>query len=279
MTMNDETTTDEPAVIQTRGLSKHFGNIQAVDDVDLDVPKNQIMALVGDNGAGKTTLIKMLCGVLQPTAGEIFVRGEPVSFDGYTDARRHGIETVYQDLGLVEKQKVYENVFLGSEAVKSGTIRRRLGIVDKQHMIEKSREMLDRLDIPVDPRAKVSTLSGGQQQAVAIARALQFDPDIFIMDEPTSALSIEGARNVLAVIDRLKSEGHTILLISHNIDEVQAVSDKISVLANGRLMGVLEAADTTREEIISLMMGASEEGQRMLDVTADSGTEAAADNP
>lgn len=271
--MQDDSASEDDYVIQTRNLSKYFGKIRAVDGVNLDVPKNQVMALVGDNGAGKSTFIQMLCGYLEPTDGEIIVRGEPVSFEDYTDAREHGIETVYQDLGLVEKQTVYENVFLGSEIVREGAVNRVLGVVDREEMIERSRETLERLGIPIDPRSKVSDLSGGQQQAVAIARSLQFDPDIFIMDEPTSALSIEGARNVLSVISRLRSEGHTIILISHNIDEVMAVSDAVSVLTNGKLMGVLDPEEVSREEIISLMMGVSDESSGVPDLTMEQSSE------
>lgn len=276
--MDSQSPSNGTHVIQTRNLSKHFGNIRAVHDVSLDIPENEIMAIVGDNGAGKSTFIKMLCGVLQPTAGQILVRGDQISFDDYTDARKHGIETVYQDLGLVEKQPVYENVFLGSEPVKTGPISSRLGIVDRQYMIDNSRETLERLEIPADPRARVRDLSGGQQQAVAIARSLQFDPDIFIMDEPTSALSIEGARNVISIIRRLRSEGHTIILISHNIDEVIEVADKISVLTNGELMGVLDADNVSREEIISLMMGAVDVTSKTPDMISEQNSSKAAED-
>jgi ABC-type sugar transport system ATPase subunit len=257
--------TNRNVAIRTHGLSKRFDNIQAVNEVDLNVPENEITALVGDNGAGKSTLIKMLCGILQPTAGEIFVRGERVTFENYIDARSQGIETVYQDLGLARKQKVYENVFLGSETLHSGPIRRRLGFVDKGYMIDQAAETLEQLNTPVDSMEKVENLSGGQQQAVAIARALQFDPDIFIMDEPTSALSIEGVSNVLRVIEQLKTDGHTIVLISHNIDEVLTIADNIAVLANGELMGVLDAAEATRDNVVSLMMGSSDQGIERLE--------------
>jgi ABC-type sugar transport system ATPase subunit len=255
--------------IRTDGLSKHFGNIRAVDDVTLEIPENEITALVGDNGAGKSTFIKMLCGVLEPNAGEIYVYGDRVSFDDYTDARNHGIETVYQDLGLAAKQTVYENVFLGSEPGDSGLLGR-LGFVDTEYMTEQASTTLDRLNTPVDPTERVANLSGGQQQAVAIARALQFDPDIFILDEPTSALSIEGMSNVLRVIAQLKEEGHTIILISHNIDEVLTIADNIAVLAQGKLMGVIDADDATREQVVSMMMGSGDEAMERLEAVIES---------
>lgn len=246
--------TDTP-VIYTEDLSKRFGNIRAVSEVNLSVEDGEIMALVGDNGAGKSTLIKMLCGVLEPTAGDIFLRDEHVRFADYNDARQAGIETVYQELALADDQTVAANVFLGNEPRMDNTIGRFLGLVDEKQMVQRARDALERVKIPVDPEAKVKNLSGGQQQAVAIARALQSSPELLIMDEPTSALSIEGARNVLEVIKNLKEQGLTIILISHNINLVLSTADRISVLAQGRLMGVREADETDREEIVSMMMG------------------------
>ena len=251
----------QDSILRTEQLSKQFGNIHAVEDVDFSVQEGEVMALVGDNGAGKSTLIKMLCGVHEPTSGRIFVRGESVSFENYNDARKHGIETVYQELALAEDQTVAANVFLGHEPTRDSFFGRWLNLVDEERMIEEAAANLDRVKIPVDPHAKVKNTSGGQQQAVAIARALQSDPDILILDEPTSALSIEGARNVLRVIDDLRKQGLTIILISHNIRHVLGIADRISVLAQGRLMGVREAADATRNEIIALMMGAEDESE------------------
>ncbi|WP_128906086.1 ATP-binding cassette domain-containing protein [Halorubrum amylolyticum] len=267
---------DTDSVLHTRELTKHFGSIVAVEDVDISLREGEVMALVGDNGAGKSTLIKTLCGVHRPTRGEIYVRGEPVAFEDYSDARERGIETVYQDLALAEKQSVAANVFLGHEPVRQDPLGKLFGVVDEARMVERARESLDRVQIPVDPHARVSDLSGGQQQAVAIARALQSDPDILILDEPTSALSIEGARNVLRVIDDLRDQGLAIILISHNIRQVITIADRISVLAQGRLAGVRDADDVTRDEVIALMMGAEDESEiRELDLS-DSSEEASA---
>ena len=249
---------DRNPIVQTRGLSKWFGNVHAVRDADFEAREGEVMAIVGDNGAGKSTLIKMLCGVLQPSDGEIYVRGERVAFDSYTDARARGIETVYQDLALAESQTVAANVFLGNERVRRGLLGR-LGLVDERYMVEQAREALEQVNIPVDPNAKVRYLSGGQKQAVAIGRALQFEPEILIMDEPTSALSIEGVRHVLNVIDSLRERGITIVLISHNIEEVLAIADRITVLSQGEIMGVRRADETDREEIVLMMMGSGDD--------------------
>jgi ABC-type sugar transport system ATPase subunit len=248
-------------IIETRNLSKSFGNVNAVEDVSIDVEPGEVLALIGDNGAGKSTLIKMLCGVLEPTSGEVVLNGEPTTFENYNAARQAGIETVYQDLALAPAQSVAANVFLGHEAVRDDILGRLLGFVDRDRMVAEAEEALDRVNIHIDPEAKVRNLSGGQQQAVAIARALQSDPDILIMDEPTSALSIEGVKNVLRVVDSLRSEGITIILISHNIRQVLATADRISVLAQGRLMGTRAADGTDRQELVSMMMGVEDEAE------------------
>ena len=241
-------------IIRTEGLTKEFGNLSAVSNVDFEAREGEIMALVGDNGAGKSTLIKMLCGVVTPTAGKIFLKGDEVHLDNYNQARNFGIGTVYQDLALARSQTVAANVFLGDEPFRKGVLGK-LGLVDEDRMISASSEALERVKIPVDPQARVRNLSGGQQQAVAIARALQFDPEILIMDEPTSALSIEGVRNVQEVIRNLNDSGITIILISHNIEEVMGVSDRITVLHQGKINAVLEADSTDRQEIVFHMMG------------------------
>lgn len=253
--------TDNDSIIRTERLSKNFGHVRAVQDVSVEIPEGEVVAIVGDNGAGKSTFIKMLCGVLEPTSGDIYVRDEHVTFQNYNDAREAGIETVYQDLALAHDQTVAANVFLGHEPIREDAIGRLFRIVDEDRMIRESNESLDRVRIPVDPTAKVSNLSGGQQQAVAIARALQSEPDILIMDEPTSALSIEGERNVLRVIDDLRADGLTIVLISHNIRHVMTIADSIAVLAQGRLMGVKQSDESSREEIVAMMMGMEDESE------------------
>jgi ABC-type sugar transport system ATPase subunit len=186
--------------------------------------------------------------------------------ENYNDARTHGIETVYQDLSLSKKQSVGANIYLGHEPVRDGPLGRLLGAVDRSQIRAGSQEALDRVKMDIDPDESVTALSGGQQQAVAIARALSTDPDILILDEPTSALSIEGTRDILEVIEGLNEEGITIIFISHSLDVVFEIADRMSVLAHGEMMGVRDPSTTEREELVQLMMGieaSTEEGVRL----------------
>jgi ABC-type sugar transport system ATPase subunit len=250
--------------IRAENISKSYGSVQALENVDFEVRDGEIMALVGDNAAGKSTLIHILSGVLSRDSGTINIDGEVVELESYNDARSHGIETVYQDLSLSKKQSVGANIYLGHEPVRDDIWGRLLGAVDRSLIRSGSREALERVKMDIDPDEPVTALSGGQQQAVAIARALSSDPDILILDEPTSALSIEGTRDILDVIEGLKEEGITIVFISHNLDVVFEVADRMSVLAHGEMMGVRETATTEREELVQMMMGleasADEEG-------------------
>lgn len=242
-------------VVRTAGLTKYYGQVQAVRDVDFEVREGEIMALVGDNGAGKSTLIQLLSGVIQPTDGDISLFGENVELNSYRDAQTRGIETVYQDLALAQKQSVAQNIFLGDEPTVDNPVLGPLGIVDRSAMREQSRAVLERINIPIDPKAQVTNLSGGQRQAVAIGRALKSDPEILILDEPTSALSVDGAENVSNLIRELNEKGQTIVIISHDLREIFSLSDRITVLSNGVIAGVEETEGITREEIIALMMG------------------------
>lgn len=243
-------------IIQTEGLTKEYGSVVAVDSVDMSIDKGEVHALVGDNGAGKSTLIRMLSGVTNPTSGSIYVNDRIVDFSNHNEARNEGIETVYQELALAEKQTVSANVFLGREPYREGVISSLLKLTDHQYMNTESRRYLERMDMDMDPTARANEFSGGQQQAIAIARALQTDPEILIMDEPTSALSIEGSRKVREVIQSLRNDGLTILLISHNIMEVLEVADRISVLFNGELRATQSAEEMNQEEVVSVMVGA-----------------------
>ena len=245
-------------VLETENLRKEYGNIIAINNVNYSVAGGKINALVGDNGAGKSTLIRMLSGVTTPTSGTIRINDQEVTLEDHTDARENGIETVYQELALVPKQTVVDNIFLGQEISRDGLLSM-FSVLDRSTMYEECRSALERLDMSFDPESTVSELSGGQQQAVAIARALQSDPDILILDEPTSALSIEGSRKVLDLLLKLKERGLTIVLISHNIQEVMKVADRISVLFNGELLASKHADETTEEQIISYMMGSQDE--------------------
>lgn len=242
-------------IIQIEDISKSFGSVQALKDVSFSIQENEVLALVGDNGAGKSTLIKILSGVLQPTSGTIYLKGEAADLQGYQNAQDHGIETVYQEFALAPNRSVRENIFLGKEPVSSGPIGRLLRMVDDGRMRVEAEAVLDDVGIDLDPDATVGNLSGGEQQSVEVARALQSDPDIIILDEPTSALSVEAARRILDLIKRLQDRGITIIIISHNMDEIFEVSDRIAILATGELMGVEQTEALTREEIIQMMMG------------------------
>lgn len=242
-------------IIETSNLTKKFGDITAVDDVNWSVPEGEITALVGDNGAGKSTLIKMFSGILQPSSGSIRVKGEKVNISDYNEAQEQGIETVYQDLALVPHQSILANVFLGREKYREDFLGRYFRFLDTEYMAEKATDALSRVDIHADPYSRVNDLSGGQRQGVAIARALQSDPDILILDEPTSALSVQGMEHVHDLIRSLNEQGITIIIISHNIDEILKVADRVSVLANGKLMGSRTTEKLEREEVISMMMG------------------------
>jgi len=252
--------------IRAENISKSYGSVQALKDVDFEVLDGEIMALVGDNAAGKSTLIHILSGVLSSDSGSIYIDGDKVQLENYNDARTHGIETVYQDLSLSKKQSVGANIYLGHEPVRDGPLGRLLGAVDRSQIRAGSQEALDRVKMDIDPDESVTALSGGQQQAVAIARALSTDPDILILDEPTSALSIEGTRDILEVIEGLNEEGITIIFISHSLDVVFEIADRMSVLAHGEMMGVRDPSTTEREELVQLMMGieaSTEEGVRL----------------
>lgn len=241
--------------IQLESISKSFGSIQALHDVSFDIKRNEILGLLGDNGAGKSTLIKTLSGVHGPTSGQIYVNGEPVTLESHEDAQAVGIETVYQELAISPNRSVAANVFLGKEPIKQSAFGRALQMVDRKKMRKQSQELLDRLDIDIPVTSNAGNLSGGEQQAVAVARALESDPEVMIMDEPTSALSVKAAERILQLIRTLQEEGVTIILISHNIDEVLNLVDRVAVLANGELMGTEHADRLTKSQVVEMMMG------------------------
>lgn len=245
--------TDEEPLVEMIGIEKRFGRVNALAGVDLDLERNEIHGLLGDNGSGKSTLVKTLVGVHAPDAGEIFIRGERARIRSPTDAREHGIATVYQDLALVGELTVAANIFLGRNPT------RRVGylfdVIDWKTMNERARQILeDRLNIELDPTQRVEFLSGGERQAIAIARALITEPDIVIMDEPTSALSADSVSRVHELIRTLKREGLTVLIISHNIDEVFSLTDRLTVLDNGNLVGTVRTADVTNDQVLRMII-------------------------
>lgn len=243
--------------LAAKGISKAFGHVQALRGVDIELLEGEILALVGDNGAGKSTLIKILSGTLQPDSGEIRIDGHPVNFHNPISAREHGIETVYQELAVVPILDVAENLFLGREIRFGGLLGRFLPIVDKRAMRRRAREDLRSLNINIPSVSqRVDALSGGQRQAVAVARAPAFGRRVVIMDEPTAALGVRETAAVMDVIRRINERGLAIILISHNLPQVLELSDRIMVLRAGRRVGCVRTAETDVEQVVRMITGA-----------------------
>lgn len=247
-------------ILETRGLSKSFGFVHAVKQVSWQVYPGEVAALLGDNGAGKSTLIKLICGALLPSAGEIWVRGSRAQIAGPADAFKLGIAPVYQDLALVESRDVVMNMFLGTE-LTHGPLKL---LLDHRGMARQAQRVLDEVHSRIPSvREVVRKLSGGQRQAVAVGRALLRGGEIIIMDEPTAALGVEQTREVLQLIETLRAQGKTVILISHNISQVFQVADRISVMFHGEMVGTRPTAETSHEEIVSMIVGAKTDAMAM----------------
>lgn len=243
--------TVQPLVSMSR-ISKNFGAVRALTGVDLEVYPGEVVALVGDNGAGKSTLVKILAGVFKPDAGTISFSGSPVTIGSTSEAHQLGVATVFQDLALCDNLDVVSNLWLGREL----NVR---GVLDHVGMETRSWALLRELSARIPSvRVRVATLSGGQRQTVAIARSLIGEPSVVILDEPTAALGVAAAAEVLNLIERLRERGLGVILISHNISDVQAVSDRIVVLRLGRNNGHFRTDDVTNEVVISAITGASD---------------------
>jgi len=239
-------------LIEMRDIEKRFGRVVALNGVDLNVREGEVMGLLGDNGSGKTTLIKTLVGIHDPDEGNIFIRGERVDISNPKEARKYGISTVYQDLALVDSLSVVANLFLARNPMKKVA---GVSVVDWDEMNEQAEEIIrTRLNLQIDPTADVEFLSGGERQAIAIARALVTDPDLIIMDEPTSALSADSAERVRELIRTLNEEGITVLLITHSMDEVFELTDRITVLRGGNLVGTVASERVSKEDIVTMMV-------------------------
>jgi fructose transport system ATP-binding protein len=249
---------DNPAPLLTAsGISKAFGHVEALRGVEIELYHREVLALVGDNGAGKSTLIKILSGALQPDSGAIHLDEKRVVFHTPLAAREHGIETVYQDLAVVASLDVAENLFLGRELRFGGPVGRRLPFIDKRAMRREARKHLDTLNIGIPSvRQRTETLSGGQRQAVAVARAPAFGRRIVIMDEPTAALGVRETAAVMDVIRRINEQGLSIILISHNLPQVLELSDRVMVLRAGRNAGVVRTRESDMEQIVRMITGA-----------------------
>jgi ABC-type sugar transport system ATPase subunit len=241
-------------LLQARSISKRFGALQALADVDVDIHAGEVLAILGDNGAGKSTFIKILSGAYEPSAGTLLLDGAPVSFASPQDAADVGIATIFQELALSENLSIAENVFLGRELV-----RRVLGVpfLKRQAMKQKVAELLNTLEAHIsDPEATVGSLSGGQRQAVAISRALNLNARLVVMDEPTAALAVAETRKVLQLIRRLAEGGRAVILISHNMHDVFEVADRIVVFRRGRKIAERRRSETDPEEVVSFITGA-----------------------
>lgn len=251
------TVTTVTPILRATNITKRFGGLTAVNKVSLDVYPNEVVGLLGDNGAGKSTFIKMISGVLQPDSGEIYLQGRKVSFATPLEARNGGIETIYQDLALCENLDAGANIFLGREPTKT-----RLGLlktVDRDYMLNEAGKVLQKLDIRIpDLRRPIRQMSGGQRQAVAIARAVYWNAKLMIMDEPTAALGVPEQRKVLALVQTLRDQGVPVIIISHNMQDVFAVADRLIVMRRGRKAAEKRVSDTSSDEVVGFMVGSGE---------------------
>ncbi|MCE7005267.1 ATP-binding cassette domain-containing protein [Kibdelosporangium philippinense] len=244
-------------VLEAKGLVKRYGKVTAMDGADFDLQPGEVLAVVGDNGAGKSTLIKALSGAVIPDEGEIYVNGELVHFHGPLDARKHGIETVYQDLALAQAQDIATNLFLGREKRRPGFLGAVFRLLDSKGMRAEARSVLDDLGINIKSMTQpVETLSGGQRQAVAVARAAAFGTRVVIMDEPTAALGVAESAKVLELIGRIRDRGLPVVLISHNMPHVFEIADRVHVHRLGKRVAVVSPKTHSMNEVVGLLTGA-----------------------
>ena len=242
-------------LVRMEHINKFFGRVQALNDVTLSVRRNEIVGLLGDNGAGKSTLIKILSGALRADSGDIYMHGNKVDIRNTMDAIAQGIETIYQDSALVTQLSIARNLFLGREPVKGPRLLDRL---DQKAMNEVARDLLKRVGITkeIPPTTPISALSGGERQAVAIARAMHFDSDLIILDEPTNNLGVEETKGVLNFVRSARDSGHSCILIAHNIYHVFQVVDRIIVLRRGKKVADdIDPKQTTIESVESIITG------------------------
>jgi simple sugar transport system ATP-binding protein len=247
--------TDAP-IIEVRELVKHFGSVIALSGVSMTVGRGEVMCLLGDNGAGKSTLIKTLAGVHRPTSGEYLVEGRPVSFESPRDALDAGIATVYQDLAMIPLMSITRNFFMGREPTRGfGPFR----YMDFAHCDAVTRDEMHRIGIDIrDPNQAVGTLSGGERQCVAIARAVYFGAKVLILDEPTSALGVAQTSMVLKYIYQVRQKGLGVIFITHNVRHAYAVGDRFTVLNRGRTLGTYQKSEIKIDELQNLMAGGKE---------------------
>jgi simple sugar transport system ATP-binding protein len=242
-------------LIRMQNIAKSYGRIRAIEDVTLTVNRSEIVGLLGDNGAGKSTLIKILSGAVKATSGDIFIRGEKVAMRSTIDAIDHGIETIYQDSALVPQLSIARNLFLGREPIRGPGFLNRM---DKDKMNEVARTLLRQVGITknIAPTTPISSLSGGERQAVAIARAMHFDSDLIILDEPTNNLGVAETQGVLNFVRNARNSGHSCIFIAHNIHHVFQVVDRIVVMRRGRVVAdEIDPKKTSVEEVERVITG------------------------
>lgn len=249
----------DSAVLSARGITKKFGEVEALRGADFDVLAGEIVALMGDNGAGKSTLVKVLAGTVEPDEGRIELDGAPMRFRSPTDARAAGIETVYQDLALADTLDAGANLFLGREIRRRGVLGR-LGFLDNAEMRRRSQEVFHTLGVPVrSDTAGVGSMSGGQRQGIAVCRAATWAHHVLFLDEPTAALGVRQTGNVLDLVRRVRDRGVAVVLITHSLPDARAVSDRIEVLRLGRRVARFRTADTDNDDIVAAMTGSREQ--------------------
>jgi D-xylose transport system ATP-binding protein len=253
--------TEAPAatpLLALHGISKRFGAVHALEDVDFECDAGEVVALVGDNGAGKSTLVKAIAGTQPADSGTVTFDGRPVKITSPQDATHLGIATVYQDLALCDNLDVVANLFVGREQARG--LGNNLRLLDEQTMEHEALGLLKRLSVKIPSvRTEVASLSGGQRQSIAVARATLGDPRIVILDEPTAALGVAQTHQVLELIRVLRRDGHGVIVISHNLVDVFAVSDRIVVLRLGRRVADFRTVDTTAEEVVAAITGVGQE--------------------
>lgn len=253
----------ETPVLAAQGLVKHYGHVVAMDGADFDLYPGEILAVIGDNGAGKSTLIKALSGAVVPDAGQIFLNGESVHFRSPIDARRHGIETVHQSLAVAPALNIVDNMFLGREVRKPGVLGSVFRMLDKKKMLADATLYMKDLKFRIQSMQQpVETLSGGQRQGVAVARAAAFARNVIIMDEPTAALGVKESGMVLDLIRKVRDRGLPVILISHNMPHVFELADRIHIHRLGKRAAVVRPQDYSMSDVVAIMTGALEVGKQ-----------------
>ena len=247
----------QPLVMEARGLVKRYGQVVALDGVDFELRAGEIMAVIGDNGAGKSSLIKALSGATIPDEGEILLDGKPIRFKSPMDARREGIETVYQDLAVAPAMTIAENLFLGREILRTGVVARFFRIIDKARMLEETVTRMNDLKVGIRSMTQaVETLSGGQRQCVAVARSAAFARHVVIFDEPTAALGVKEGNMVLELIRRVRDKGLPVILISHNMPHVFEIADRIHIARLGKRACIVNPRQISMSDTVAVMTGA-----------------------